>query len=116
MLEIDFKVEGSDNTITVFSTRPDTIFGATFIVLAPEHTLALKLATGEFKEATETYIKEAVKKSEIERTNDTKEKTGVFTGSYAVNPVSGEKVPVWVADYVLGGYGTGGGYGCASTR
>lgn len=105
--EIDFKVEGRDDTITVFSTRPDTIFGATFIVLAPENSLAAALATGEFKEATDTYIKEAVKKSEIERTNDTKEKTGVFTGSYALNPVSGEKVPVWVADYVLGGYGTG---------
>ncbi len=105
--EIQFKVEDSEDTITVFSTRPDTIFGATFVVLAPEHPLALQLARGDFKEATETYIKEAVKKSEIERTNDTKEKTGVFTGSYALNPVSGEKVPVWVADYVLGGYGTG---------
>ncbi len=94
-------------TITVFSTRPDTIFGASFVVLAPEHALARELAVGDFKEATENYIAEAVKKSEIDRTNDTKEKTGVFTGSYAVNPVSGEKVPVWVADYVLGGYGTG---------
>ncbi len=93
--------------ITVFSTRPDTIFGASFIVLAPEHPLARQLAVGDFKEATENYIAEAVKKSEIDRTNDTKEKTGVFTGSYAINPVSGEKVPVWVADYVLGGYGTG---------
>lgn len=80
------------------------------MVLAPEHPLALALATGEFAEATKTYIQEAVKKSEIERTNDTKEKTGVFTGSYAINPVSGEKVPVWVADYVLGGY-DGCGYG-----
>lgn len=105
--EIKFRVEGSDEFITVYSTRPDTIFGATFIVLAPEHELALQLATGDTKEATEAYIKEAVKKSEIERTNDTKEKTGVFTGSYAINPVSGEKVPIWVADYVLGGYGTG---------
>lgn len=93
--------------ITVFSTRPDTIFGASFIVLAPEHPLARELAVGDFKEATENYIAEAVKKSEIDRTNDTKEKTGVFTGSYAINPVSGEKVPIWVADYVLGGYGTG---------
>ena len=105
--EIDFKVEGSDETITVFSTRPDTIYGASFVVLAPENTLAAKLATGDFKDATGEYIKTAIKKSEIERTNDTKEKTGVFTGSYAINPVSGEKVPVWVADYVLGGYGTG---------
>ena len=95
------------DTISVFSTRPDTIFGASFIVLAPEHPLATELAVGDFEEATKAYVKEAVKKSEIERTNDTKEKTGVFTGSYAINPVSGEKVPVWVADYVLGGYGTG---------
>lgn len=105
--EINFKVAGSDDVITVFSTRPGTIFGASFIVLAPEHALSLQLATGDFKESTETYIKEAVKKSEIERTNDTKEKTGVFTGSYAINPLTGENVPVWVADYVLGGYGTG---------
>ena len=105
--EIQFKVADSDDVITVFSTRPDTIFGATFVVLAPENALALKLATGDFKESTESYIKEAVKKSEIERTNDTKEKTGVFTGSYALNPLTGEQVPVWVADYVLGGYGTG---------
>ena len=105
--EIEFTVDGSDDFITVFSTRPDTLFGASFVVLAPEHALATKLATGDFKDAAEAYIKEAVKKSEIERTNDTKEKTGVFTGSYAVNPATGEKVPVWVADYVLGGYGTG---------
>ncbi len=100
-------VSSTAKEITVFSTRPDTIFGASFIVLAPEHPLAIELATGDFEEATQTYVKEAVKKSEIERTNDTKEKTGVFTGSYVINPVSGEKVPVWVADYVLGGYGTG---------
>ena len=100
-------LDGREDAITVFSTRPDTIFGATFVVLAPEHELAKSLAVGDFKEFTEEYIKTAVKKSEIERTNDTKEKTGVFTGSYAINPVSGAKVPVWVADYVLGGYGTG---------
>ncbi len=105
--DINFAVEGGSDTITVFSTRPDTIFGATFLVLAPEHPLAIAVATGEFKDAVEHYVKAAVKKSEIERTNDTKEKTGVFTGSYATNPVSGERVPVWVADYVLGGYGTG---------
>ena len=97
----------SASAITVFSTRPDTIFGATFLVLAPEHPLALQLATDEYKESVRAYVKSAVKKSEIERTNDTKEKTGVFTGAYALNPVSGEKVPIWVADYVLGGYGTG---------
>jgi leucyl-tRNA synthetase len=105
--EIEFKLDGRDDSISVFSTRPDTIFGATFVVLAPEHELATSLAVGDFKAFTEDYIKTAVKKSEIERTNDTKEKTGVFTGSYAINPVSGAKVPVWVADYVLGGYGTG---------
>ena len=104
--EISFALP-DEQSVTVFSTRPDTIFGATFIVLAPEHPRAKELAVGDFKEATEDYIKEAIKKSEIERTNDTKEKTGVFTGSYAINPATGEKVPVWVADYVLGGYGTG---------
>lgn len=101
------RVSSPEHSITVFSTRPDTIFGATFLVLAPEHPLALQLGDGEFKESLEIYVKEAIKKSEIERTNDSKEKTGVFTGSYAINPVSGEQVPIWVADYVLGGYGTG---------
>ncbi len=105
--EIEFKIDGREDTVTVFSTRPDTLFGATFIVLAPEHELSKSLGTGEFKESLHKYIDTAVKKSEIERTNDTKEKTGVFTGSYAINPATGQKVPVWVADYVLGGYGTG---------
>lgn len=105
--EIDFKLANGDDIITVFSTRPDTIFGATFLVLAPEHPLARQLATGDLKEATLAYIDEAVKKSEIERGDDTKEKTGVFTGSYATNPANGQEVPIWVADYVLGGYGTG---------
>ena len=93
--------------ITVFSTRPDTLFGATFLVLAPEHPLAQHLAHGDARETVSAYIAEAVKKSEIERTNDTKDKTGVFTGSYAINPATGERIPIWVADYVLGGYGTG---------
>ncbi len=105
--EIDYKLADNDEIITVFSTRPDTIFGATSLVLAPEHPLARSLAVGDHAEFTYQYIDEAVKKSEIERTNDTKEKTGVFTGSYAVNPATGENVPIWVADYVLGGYGTG---------
>ena len=104
--EIEFSVSGTDS-ISVFSTRPDTIFGATFIVLAPEHPLSLQLGVGDFKADLDEYVKAAVKKSEIERSNDTKEKTGVFTGSYAINPASGEKTPIWVADYVLGGYGTG---------
>lgn len=105
--EISFSVDGAEDTITVFSTRPDTIFGATFLVIAPEHPLAAQLAVGDHAEGARDYIKEAVKKSEIDRTNDTKEKTGVFTGSYAINPATEEKVPIWVADYVLGGYGTG---------
>jgi leucyl-tRNA synthetase len=105
--ELEFAVDGRDETVTVFSTRPDTVFGVTFLVLAPEHPLALSLGTGEFKDDLETYVKAAVKKSEIDRTNDNKEKTGVFTGSYAINPANGQKTPVWVADYVLGGYGTG---------
>jgi leucyl-tRNA synthetase len=105
--EIEFALEDSDENITVFSTRPDTLFGATFIVLAPEHKLAKKLATSEMRKNVEAYITDAVKKSEIERQSEGKEKTGVFTGSYATNPVNGEKVPIWVADYVLGGYGTG---------
>ena len=105
--EIEFKIDGRDEVITVFSTRPDTLFGATFVVLAPEHPLAAGLAVGEYAEATTGYIKDAVKKSEVERSSDSRDKTGVFTGSYAINPINGEKVPVWVADYVLGGYGTG---------
>jgi leucyl-tRNA synthetase len=100
-------VSSTTNSISVFSTRPDTIFGATFLVLAPEHPLSLRLGVGDFRQDLEDYVQAAVKKSEIERTNDTKEKTGVFTGSYAINPASGERTPIWVADYVLGGYGTG---------
>lgn len=109
-LDTEFTIydfEFIQNSITVFSTRPDTLFGATFVVLAPEHPLARTLATDEFKESVEAYITSSVKKSEIERMNDTREKSGVFTGSYAINPINGEKVPVWVADYVLAGYGTG---------
>ena len=95
------------DVITVFTTRPDTIFGATFLVLAPEHPLARQLATDGQRSAVESYIDAAVKKTEIDRMNDTKEKTGVFTGSFATNPATGDKIPVWVADYVLYGYGTG---------
>jgi leucyl-tRNA synthetase len=105
--EIQFALEGRDESITVFSTRPDTLFGATFIVLAPEHPLARTLATSQMQESVENYITAAVKRSEIERQAEGKDKTGVWTGSYAVNPINGKKVPVWVADYVLGGYGTG---------
>lgn len=105
--EVEFKVLDTADKITVFTTRPDTIFGATFLVLAPEHPLVKRLGSGDHTEALSNYVREAVKKSEIDRTNDTKEKTGVFTGSHAVHPLTGEKVPIWVADYVLGGYGTG---------
>ena len=105
--EIEFAVDGRDDFITVFSTRPDTLFGATFVVLAPEHPLAKQLVTSETRSTVEVYIDEAVKKSEIDRMNDSKEKTGVFTGSYVINPATGAKIPIWVADYVLVGYGTG---------
>ncbi len=105
--EIEFKVDGHEDIVTVFSTRPDTLFGATFLVLAPEHPLAKQFATNEFKKNVEDYIANAIVKSEIERMNDTREKTGVFTGSYAINPANGEHVPIWIADYVLAGYGTG---------
>ena len=105
--EIKFQIENRDEDITVFSTRPDTIFGASFLVLAPENLLSRKLATDEMKDAVNEYIETAVKKSEIERASEGKEKTGVWTGSYAINPATGEKVPIWIADYVLGGYGTG---------
>ena len=108
-LETEFTIYDFDfmPNITVFSTRPDTLFGATFLVLAPEHPLSRVLLTDETREKGEAYIADAVKKSEIDRTNDTKEKTGVFTGSHAINPATGEKIPIWIADYVLGGYGTG---------
>lgn len=106
--EVEFTIDGSDtDTITVFTTRPDTIFGATFLVIAPEHPMARELANDDTREAVNAYIDAAVKKSEIERQAEGKEKTGVFTGSYAINPASGEKVQIWIADYVLGGYGTG---------
>lgn len=105
--EVVFELDGHDDTVTVFTTRPDTLFGATFLVLAPEHPLVASLTTDETRESVDTYVKEAIKKSEIERQSEGKEKTGVFTGSYAINPVNGAKIPVWVADYVLWGYGTG---------
>lgn len=104
--EVDFPVEGRDEKITVYTTRPDTLFGATFMVLAPEHELAKSLATDETRDAVEKYIFEASMKSNVDRMQD-KEKTGVFTGSYAINPLNGEKTPIWLSDYVLADYGTG---------
>lgn len=104
--EVDFEVADGDSKITVFTTRPDTLFGATFLVLAPEHHLARGLASSEEKGKVEAYIREAKKKTEVER-QSSKDKSGVFTGSYAINPVSNEQIPIWIADYVLTGYGTG---------
>lgn len=104
--EVEFPVEGREEKITVYTTRPDTLHGATFMVLAPEHALAASLATSETKEEVETYIYNASMKSNVDRLQD-KEKTGVFTGSYAVNPLNGAKIPIWLSDYVLADYGTG---------
>ncbi|MFW5676554.1 MAG: leucine--tRNA ligase [Acetivibrio ethanolgignens] len=104
--EVDFKVDGTDKAITVYTTRPDTLYGATFMVLAPEHAMAKELATSETQKAVEKYIYEASMKSNVDRLQD-KEKTGVFTGSYAINPINGAKVPIWLSDYVLADYGTG---------
>ena len=104
--EVDFPVEGRDEKITVYTTRPDTLHGATFMVLAPEHELAASLATDETRDAVEKYIYDASMKSNVDRMQD-KEKTGVFTGSYAINPLNGAKTPIWLSDYVLADYGTG---------
>ena len=105
--EIEFLIPNSKETIKVFTTRPDTLFGATYFVLAPEHPMVEKLTADESKDEVEKYIKEAKRKSEKERLHTDKEKTGVFTGGYVFNPVNNEKIPVWVADYVMMGYGTG---------
>ncbi len=104
--EVIFKVATSDGAVTVFTTRPDTLFGATFLVLAPEHELVGQLTTDEQKAEVEEYIKLSTKKTEVER-QASKEKSGVFTGSYAINPATEEQIPIWIADYVLAGYGTG---------
>ncbi|MCR4672429.1 MAG: leucine--tRNA ligase [Lachnospiraceae bacterium] len=104
--EVDFKVDGRDESITVYTTRPDTLYGATFMVLAPEHPLAAGLSTPETKEAVDKYIYDASVKSNVDRLQG-KEKTGVFTGSYAINPINNEKIPIWLSDYVLADYGTG---------
>ena len=104
---IDFKVDGQDEQLEVFTTRPDTLFGASAITIAPEHELVASLTTPEQKAAVEAYVEEISHKSDLERTDLAKEKTGVFTGSYAINPVNGEKLPIWLADYVLASYGTG---------
>ena len=104
---IEFKVAGTDKSYTVFTTRPDTLFGATYSVLAPELDLVREITTPEQKAAVEAYIEETAKKSDLNRTDLAKEKTGVFTGAYAINPVNGKEIPIWIADYVLASYGTG---------
>ncbi len=104
--EVDFPIEGTDQKITVYTTRPDTLHGATFMVLAPEHEMAKSLANAETKDAVEEYIYQSSLKSSVDRLQG-KEKTGVFTGSYAINPLNGAKVPIWLSDYVLADYGTG---------
>lgn len=104
--EVDFVIKDHKETVRVFTTRPDTLFGATFLVLAPEHPLITKITSEDARKAMTQYCADAIKKSEIER-QENKEKTGVFTGAYAINPVNGKEIPIWVADYVLSGYGTG---------
>ncbi|HGY09463.1 MAG TPA: leucine--tRNA ligase, partial [Oceanithermus profundus] len=104
---VRFALEERDEALEVFTTRPDTLFGATFMVIAPEHPLTLEITTPERHAEVEAYVRAAQLKSEIERQTEDREKTGVFTGAYAINPVNGRKVPIWTADYVLYGYGTG---------
>ena len=105
--EVDFKVANSAKTLTVYTTRPDTLFGATYMVISPEHKFVQDICSVEQKDAVDAYIKEASLKSELARTELATEKTGVFTGAYAVNPINGKEIPIWIADYVLASYGTG---------
>lgn len=105
--EVNFQIDGHDLTFTVFTTRPDTLFGATYAVLAPEHSLVKQITAPEQADAVEAYLNQIKSKSDLERTDLAKEKTGVFTGAYAINPVNNEKMPIWIADYVLVSYGTG---------
>ena len=102
-----FSLENMDEKLEVYTTRCDTLFGATYMVIAPEHPLVGKLTTADQKDAVEAYIKEASRKSDLDRTDLAKDKTGVFSGSYAINPVNGKRIPIWIADYVLISYGTG---------
>jgi len=105
--EVTFEIKDHNETFQAFTTRPDTLFGATYAVLAPEHDLVEKIVTDEQRKAVEAYVEEVKNKTEIERTDTTKEKTGVFTGAYAINPVNDKEIPIWIADYVLASYGTG---------
>ncbi len=106
-VELGFEIDGHNDTINVYTTRPDTLFGASYMVLAPEHTLIHSIVTDEQRSKVEAYIDETKKKSDFDRTEVNKDKTGVFTGSYAINPFSKEKIEIWIADYVLISYGTG---------
>ena len=105
--EVNFKIANTDKSFTVFTTRPDTLFGATYCVLSPEHELVDEITSSECKKAVEEYKAKAATKSDLERTELNKEKTGVFIGSYAINPVNGKEIPIWISDYVLATYGTG---------
>lgn len=105
--EITFKIDGHNSDLKVFTTRPDTLFGATYMVIAPEHDLVNKITTASHKPAVDDYIKKSQLKSDLERTDLNKDKSGVFTGAYAINPANNKKIPVWIADYVLISYGTG---------
>lgn len=105
--EVTFKIDGTDKTVTVFTTRPDTLFGATYLVLSPEHDLVNAITAPEQSEAVKEYQRQAALKSDLERTDLNKDKTGAFTGAYAINPVNGDKLPIWISDYVLSTYGTG---------
>ncbi|WP_442595592.1 leucine--tRNA ligase [Neobacillus sp. D3-1R] len=105
--EVTFEIDGHDERFTVFTTRPDTLFGATYAVLAPEHPFVEKITSADQKDAVTAYLDQIKSKSDLERTDLAKDKTGVFTGAYAVNPTNGEKMPIWIADYVLMSYGTG---------
>lgn len=104
--EVEFPVDGTDKVITVYTTRPDTLYGATFMVLSPEHALVPEITTADHKDEVEAYCKAAANKSNVDRVQN-KEKTGVFTGAYAIDPLNKEKIPVWISDYVLADYGTG---------
>src|SRR6202041_1498212 len=105
--EVDFQIAGFPEKIRVFTTRPDTLFGATYMVLSPEHKLVAQITTAAQKQAVADYQAYAAGKSDLERTELAKEKSGVFTGAYAINPVNHHPIPIWIADYVLASYGTG---------
>lgn len=104
---VDFKIDGTNKVFTVFTTRCDTLFGATYCVMAPEHPYVEEITTDVQKAAVEAYKESCASKSDLERTELNKDKTGVFTGAYAINPVNGKKIPIWISDYVLASYGTG---------